>query len=229
MGFKKSKKEENINTNPDIDLESIINMGLDNSQEEGFMDMGDETNSSVSFSNGNDNEDLKDYKPSNKKENKQIVKMSGDLPTDQFVIIGAKRKNFGKVIAKFFTALLSIALFIVATCIVFLCLSFKIVKGNVVGSKYVANYNGFEYSIVSRNYQPNLKELKVGEYLVCTNQKDWIPIVNEYEKIKYTSRNGHIIFVETLSGDKKKIESTDIKYILKEDNPENSNDNISKE
>lgn len=132
---------------------------------------------------------------------------------DDFVIVGEGSKKF-RNLKTTFRITFGIIGFIALTIIAYLAMSFKVIPENIKGSTYSA----YGFNVISRNYQANLDELKFGDGIICMDEKlDWLPIIVNYRKLTFKSRNGAIIFAEDESGISHKIQSVEIDYIIKGD------------
>lgn len=143
--------------------------------------------------------------------NADFVDMGDDSLVDDFVIVGdnsGKMRNF----ISSFKVVIGIICCILLTIFVYLSMSFKIVPEDIKGSDYSLG----SLSVISRNYQPNLDELKIGDEIVCIDENfNWLPFTVKYEKFTFKSRNGAIIFTEDENGKTHKIQSVDIDYVLR--------------
>lgn len=143
--------------------------------------------------------------------NADFVDMGDDSLVEDFVIVGdnsGKMRNF----ISSFKVVIGIICCILLTVLVYLSMSFKIIPEDIKGSDYSLG----SFSVISRNYQPNLDELKIGDKIVCIDENfNWLPITVKYEKFTFKSRNGAIIFTEDENGKTHKIQSVDIDYVLR--------------
>lgn len=154
---------------------------------------------------------VKNRKQIVQKNDGEFINLGDDTITDQedFVIVGEKNNKFKKFL-NHIKIIFVIALLISLTVFIYLSMSFKIITKNVMGSDYSIKSINF----ISRNYQPNLDELKVGDILICEYPKlKWSPIVLNYKEYKYKNRNFGRIFVTDSEGKVREIEAVDISYI----------------
>lgn len=128
-----------------------------------------------------------------------------------FVIVGDNKDKF-KDAKKIFKIIFSIILFMFTTLILVGIMLFKVIPGNIVGS----NYYFKNFSIISRDYQPNISELDVGDEIICIDKNfDFLPFLSKHESYKFQSKNNNIIFAQDENGNKVKIQSLYINYIIK--------------
>ena len=147
----------------------------------------------------------------------------GDAGTgaDDFVILGDNDdKSALSITLKVFKWIVGFALLSALIIVAYFSVSYKVIPENVKGAKYTLSDN---MTMISRNYKPNLDELKVGDTVLCSETSDWVPFLLSYKKLEVTGRNAYIIFVkdvnQTSNNTKEKtvqkIQSVDIDYILK--------------
>lgn len=151
-------------------------------------------------------------KNKNGKSKKEFITMEGDIPTDDFIIIGNK-KSILKPILTGFKAILIIIITAVLIAITYFSVCFRLVPGDVKGSEYKI----LNYSVVSRNsQQANIDELNPGDKIICyENDISWFPIVLSYNELTFKSREGYILTCEDNSGKNIKIQSTEVAFILR--------------
>lgn len=145
-----------------------------------------------------------------KSHSNEIITMSGNLPTDSFVIIEESGKGAYVFIKSLKYALLCL-LFFAFIYITYFLLSFRIIPEEVKG----AHINFYGISAISRDYRISLDEIKEGDIIVSSQSVDWSPLVYKYRFYKYQSHNGGIIFVSNLEGLNERIEQGDIAYIIR--------------
>lgn len=157
-----------------------------------------------------------DNNVSNKKDHErnnsnEFITIIGNVDDEDFEIIESK-SNFFKVFLK----ILKIFLLTIFTCLltlIFLFLSlYKIIPENI--SSAFIRYNG--YSVISNNYQPNLKELKSGDIIYINESINISPFIYNYKKLIFDYRkpnNPHILYCHDEYGNEIKILSTEIDYI----------------
>lgn len=144
---------------------------------------------------------------------KLYVSMDGSSE-DDFIIVGDKSNKLsgiGSVLKVSFIVVFSILL----TILIAFSLLFKIVPANVKGGDMYINN---KYSIVSRDHQPNLDELKVNDVVLLEDENlSWMPITYSFNLYVCKNRKGNFIYVNDLDGNEKKIEYSEIDYVLKYD------------
>lgn len=128
--------------------------------------------------------------------------------TDEFVIIENNKGRFKRffVVLKFF---LFTSLIIMSSSLLLFCSLFKVMNLDVKA----ATWKIYNYNIVSKNYKPNLDEIKSGDIIYIDKTPAWSPYIYEYEKLIYNTRNGKILFCSYENGKQVKIQSVDVTYI----------------
>lgn len=145
-----------------------------------------------------------------------FVEMTGNIPSTEFEIIQDKKNIKGYIIGTL-KILLTFIVITLGIAFIYFCLSFKVIKEDIRGASLKINVANNEYSILSKNHSPNLDELKVGDTLITIDSKykdSFLPYIFKYTKIKYSSRNGVVIYGTDLSGANRKISSSDIVYVI---------------
>lgn len=146
--------------------------------------------------------------------------LSGTGSGDFVILDDKEEKNVGKIIGKTLKYILSFAFLSLLIVVAYFSVSYKIIPENVKGAKYQLGDN---LTMISRDYTPNLDELKVGDTILTSETSDWMPFLISYKKMEVTGRNAYIVYVkdlnQTLNNTKKdssiKIQSVDVDYILK--------------
>lgn len=147
----------------------------------------------------------------NKETSDFIVLDSVAADEEDFIIVNNETGKFKLVLSKM-KIVVAIAIFCLLTVLAYFLMSYRLINEDIKGSTYHLG----DLSMVSRDYQPNLDELKVGDKIICLNDNlDWLPIALKYDKLTYKSRNGVIIFAEDDEGNKHKIQSVDVDLIAR--------------
>ena len=145
--------------------------------------------------------------------NMGFIEMDGNVPTNEFLILEEK-SNIGKVILKILSIIFFVFLVCLSVAITYFCLSFKIIPESVRGSDLDVELKGKTYSIISKNHQPNLDELKIGDILVVVEEDSALPILLNYTELTFYSRNGVVLYCKDDKGADRKITTTEVKYVI---------------
>lgn len=154
---------------------------------------------------------IEEGKGKKKYKKSDFVKMEGEMPVEDFVILNNKISKLSplfKTLKIIFALLITVCLAIIA----FFCISFRLVPGTIKGG----NFNIGPYSVVSRNYSPNIDELQQGDVIISkNNDMEFLPVVVNFDLYTYESRNGYILNCKNENGESVQIQSVDVSYIIK--------------
>lgn len=140
---------------------------------------------------------------------KNYVDMGSDIAADNFVVITSK-KSVWKTLLKSIGVILSFILVVFGALFAYICMYYRLVPGDLKGADY--SLNGF--SVVSLDYQSNLDELREGDIIIYTKEsRNILPIIINYEPLRYKSRNGAFITCLDKNDHHIKIQSVDIQYV----------------
>lgn len=143
------------------------------------------------------------------KGNSEVITMSGNVSTNSFVILEEGNKG-AKIVGMSIKYALMAALFLGLIYLTFIMMSYRFVPEDIRGTETKI----FGFSMISRDYQLPLDELKDGDLVIVSKSFNWSPIVYDYDIYIYRSHNGNIIFVTGMNGLSKRLEFSDISYSL---------------
>lgn len=135
-----------------------------------------------------------------------------DLTGDDLIIL---ENNVTKLKKLFILFRIIFTILIIVACmgIGLFCTLYRIVPEDLKGSSYSFTFDGNEYSIISKNYTPNLDEIKMGDVLFVNKTTNWSPYVYDYEVYTFKNRQGAILNVLDSHGKSCKIQSVQVDYI----------------
>lgn len=154
-----------------------------------------------------------------KNKNDDYVKLETDAFSDDFVILDNKESKW-KIFKTSFKAFFATLFLILLTVAIYFCMTYRIYPGSayIKGADYHFDY----FTIVSRNHQPNLDDIKEGDLLVYSEEQnsasDYSPVIVSYKIGEFRNRNGAVIWIKDNKVDKKSIDSVNVKYVIKGQN-----------
>lgn len=140
-----------------------------------------------------------------------MVIMADDNPmSDNMVILEEEGQGKRKAFAIFKYAMLA-CLFFIGVFITYFVASYKLVPEDIKGTES----EFMNLSVISRDYQVPLDEIRQDDILLISKTPDFSPLLYKYEYVKYQSHSGEIIFATSMDGLQKRLAKSDIAYILR--------------
>lgn len=149
-----------------------------------------------------------------KKKKQTVINLAGfsddNFSSDNIIIVGTNTKAIKRATKTTFKAIASMITVGILSILVFLSLSYKIVPAKIIGANYIFG----NYSLVSNANTPDLNAIKQGDKIIVNN-KQWSPIVMNFDLYVVKSRDGGLINVINDKGYSETVEATKVDYILK--------------
>lgn len=133
-----------------------------------------------------------------------------DNNMDEFVILEERGKTMWAVKTALKYAMM-VALFLVGIFVTYILMSYRFVPEELMG----AEVNVGSYSMISRDYQLPIDELKPGQVIMVSKTFDGSPFVVKYELYYFHSAQGEMFTVTSFeNGLQDRIEQSDVSYVL---------------